>query len=227
VKDTDQEDERRRRSMRALLVALALGACVLPGALAVDPPGPLQGPDPLVCLVWLALIAPAVGCAAAALDLRGWPYAAAVPGAWIIALVVIDGASQRDLPSPLWAALAITGCFYFGLAVGIASRRRVWTAVASLLLASCALVAAPLVAGSFESQWPPGVASKLLDLSPATLFAESAGLDWMRAPGIYSPVGVDRFERASFSGALAGPAVLLVGCAAWAFAAWLAKRRSA
>jgi hypothetical protein len=207
----------RRRSALQLACALAFGALALPGFVPIARGG-AGGADPLAMLVWLAIVAPAAGCAAAAGGIAGWSYAASVPGIWAMALVIADGRSERDLATPLWAACALGGAFFAGHAAGTALGRRALAGIAPVAAVTLALVAAPSAAGLAGAPWPPGLASALLDLSPATLVAECAGVDWMRAPVIYDAVATDRFERAAWSGALAGPAALLLGCAAWALA---------
>jgi hypothetical protein len=222
--DSDEREVARRRSVRQLSLALAFGALALPGMIAVERPGVAAEPDPLALLVWLALVAPAAGCAAAAAGVAGWSYTAAVPGLWSIVLVIVDGRSERDLPTPLWGACALGGAFLLGHAAGTWCRARSLAAAAVLALGALALACAPFAAGRIGSPWPPGIASGLLDLSPATLAAECAGVDWMRTPVIYDAVATDRFERSAWSGALAGPAALLLGCAARALSSRAAAR---
>lgn len=61
----------------------------------------------------------------------------------------------------------------------------------------------------------PDTASRLLDLSPVTIAAESAGIDWMRHPAVYGPAGTDWFSgrRRPYSGT-SGAVALLLGIAA-------------
>jgi hypothetical protein len=92
--------------------------------------------------------------------------------------------------------------------------------------AACFLACGALNALAISGTWlasplPPALAARLLDLAPATLLSECAGLDWMRHPAIYEPAGtidIDPSLRVAWRGILAGPIVFLVGCAA-AFAA--------
>lgn len=60
----------------------------------------------------------------------------------------------------------------------------------------------------------PDLGARVLDAAPATLLAESAGLDWMRHPAVYAPAGTDWFSdrRAPFDGSLAALVALVVGC---------------
>ena len=104
---------------RHLLVALALAAAALPGAL----PGSRGDPDPVAFLTWLAFVAAPVGALAGGMRLPAWPNAAAVPGAWMVGLVAVDALAPRDLETPLWAALAASGLFALGFALGRVLRR--------------------------------------------------------------------------------------------------------
>jgi hypothetical protein len=216
----DSKEAAQRRASRQLRLSLALAAVAAPGLV------PLAGgaSDPLVLLLWLAHVAPATGAAAALLRLDGWPYGAAIAGAWSIVTVCVAGVSERIVPAPLWAMAAVAGLYYAGFAVGRAagSTRSSLAPVACVTLLASWLPLAPGVSGA---PWPAALASRLLDLSPATLVAECAGLDWMRTPGIYDPVGTDRFQRQAWSGELAGPASLLIGCTLWGCAAAWSRRR--
>jgi hypothetical protein len=82
-----------------------------------------------------------------------------------------------------------------------------------LLLVAALLAGLPGRGGALGAPLEPALARLALDLSPATLVLESAGVDWMRDPAVYDPVATDRFQRLPYRGALAGPLVLLVGCA--------------
>src|SRR5688500_15138660 len=111
---SDERERARRLSVRQLSLALAFGALALPGLIGIERPGGASGPDPPALLVWLAIVAPAAGCAASHVGLSGWSYAAAVPGLWSMLLVICDGRSERDLPAPLWGACALGGAFFLG-----------------------------------------------------------------------------------------------------------------
>lgn len=199
----------------SITLAVALLGCV----------GALGGGDPTGFLIWIAIFAPAGGFAVGALGVRPWLFAPAAPGAWMVTLALLDSASERDLPTPLWSALAWTGLFVLGLGLGRAgssstrgpgaeseARGRAFGGAGVLLLVAGALVALPGKGGAVAQAWPPSVASALLELSPATLVVESAGVDWMRHRAIYEPVGTDRFQRLPYRGELAGPLALVVGC---------------
>ena len=204
----------------AVAAAGALGAF---GALAGEP-------DPVRFLVWLSVVSLAGGVVAGGLGANLFPYGLAAPGLWMIALVVVDGRAVRDVPAPHWSALAWTGLFAAGTALGVALRRAgggaTWAGAGAALLAAGLLVVLPGRAAWAERPWPPAAARALLDLSPATLVVESGGIDWMRHASVYDPVGTDRFERTPYHGPLAGPLVLLVGCLLAAGAS-LAGRRQA
>lgn len=218
----DDRAKRDSKALRQLAGALALACVALPGALPVA-----QGPegnvsDPLVLLVWLALVAPATGAAAARFGLGLWPNGLALGGIWATLLVVIAGTSERVVPAPFWGALVVMGLVVGGYALGRLFER---TAVAlSVLLATLALVALPGIPGRFGLPWSPRCAATLLELSPATLAVEGSGIDWMRTAGVYGPVGADRLSRAPWTPELAGPLTVLVACALWG-AAELVRRR--
>ena len=209
---------------RQLIAALALGLLGLCGAL----PGE-RGPDALVCAGWVALIALPAGIASGALALRPWPFAAAVPALWMIELGVVTTLSERELPTPIWAALVWTGMYAAGF--GLA---RAWT-LEPLRAAALALVVVALLAGlpSLGARtgraFPPWLSARLIDLSPLSVCLESAGVDWMRHPALYEPAGtldIDPGMREPYRGRLAGPALLLVGCLLAAAGEWLARRRA-
>lgn len=201
-------------------LARALG-CAGIGVLGALPLEGL-GPDPVALLVWLALCAAPVGALAGGASMHAWIVAPVVPAVWSVALVAVDALSERDLPAPLWAAVAWTGLFAIGFGLGracaVASRGAAGAVtVAALLLFVCAgLVALPVGGGFLAEPWPPAVAARLVDLSPATLLAECAGLDWMRHPAMYAAAGaadIDPALRGAYRGLLAAPMVLVVGCA--------------
>jgi hypothetical protein len=57
---------------------------------------------------------------------------------------------------------------------------------------------------------------------------ESAGVrDWMWRAEVYEPVGIDRFVRRPYRGALAGPSTLVVGCLLAVFGARRGRRAAA
>lgn len=210
---------------RHLLVALGLAAVALPGALA----GSRGEPDPVAFLTWLAFVAAPAGALAGGLRVPAWPHAAAIPGVWMLVLVGVDGLAPRDLETPAWAALAATGLFALGYAVGRALRRERTASVAASLLALCAvLVLAPVSGGFLRAPWPGGASAVLLDASPATLLAECAGVDWLRHPAIYDAAGtadIDPRTRSPYRPPLAAGIVLVLGCTLALFAERSARAR--
>jgi len=183
--------------------------------------------DPHVLPVWWALVALPLGVHAGARGAGGWPYGLLPPIAWMLGYGFCSLALLEPAPSPAWCGLAACGLWSFGLALGawVAPRAR---GVCAAALFACAICCAlPIRAGRAEHTWAersPRAAALLLDLSPATLLVESAGLDWMRHRAIYHPAGTDWFSdrRAPYRGALASPLVFVLG---WALAL-LARRRA-
>ncbi len=207
---------------RELLLALSFGALGAFGTL----PG-RRGPDPLAALAWIAILALPCGLACGGLRLRPWPFAASVPALWMIALALAGVASERTLGTPLWAALGWTGIFAagWGLARACSAGAR---GVAIGLCLSLSLAVLPAAGAFLGRPWPAPVAARLLDLSPVGVCMESAGVDWLRHPAIYEPAGaldIDPGLRQPFRGKLAGPALLLLGCALAAFGTVRARAR--
>jgi len=203
------------------------GALVLAGTLGVWPSA-AQGADPVAALFWLSVLAPCAGALAAASGVLLLPLGWLVPVLWTLP-VLWASHPARPLPSPLWSLLAWTGLFAAGSALGEAARRRGWnirSAAALALVAAGALAVLPARAALDARPWPPSVARALLDLSPSALVIECAGVDWMRHAAVYDPAGTDRFARRPWPGELAGPAVLLVGCALAAAARRVPVRRT-
>jgi len=199
----------RSRSSVLLLVAAAGALGAWPGA---------RGPDPVALLVWLALVAFPAGWLSGALGARLLPLGWLVPASWWALAAAVGASSALEPPSLAWAALVWSGGFAAGLALGTLGRSRPWSGAGLALLACGTLAALPAPSPSpnawgERAQWPAPLARVLLDLSPATLVCESAGIDWMRHPAVYDRVGTDRFHRAPWRGSLAGPVALVVGCA--------------
>lgn len=196
------------RALAVALLSTALGAA--PAWLGVE--------GVVAALAWLGACAAPVGALAGALGLRLWPWGLAVPGAWAIASVWLEPPSGTVLASPAWAAMVVGGLFAGGLAVGRLAAVR---GAAVLALVALGLTVFPavgghgLLGGRPLGRVDPELGALALDLSPATLAVESAGVDWMRHRSVYDPVGSEWFSgaRAPYRGALAGPTVLLVGCA--------------
>jgi hypothetical protein len=144
---------------------------------------------------------------------------ALAPCAWSLAIAWCE-ARHGELPSAGFAACALYGLHAAGAALGRAlGAQRARRAAALALLAGCALALAPSRAGQGEpllARRAPRVAALVLDLSPATLALECAGLDWMRHPATYHPAGTDWYSdrRAPWRAPLAGSAALVLGCLA-------------
>jgi hypothetical protein len=216
---------KRSIGWRDLMFVLALALSGALGAL----PGSRSGPDPVALLAWLAVWSAPAGFVFGASRLSLWPWAAVPPAAWMGLVAVVDGLSSRDLPSPAWSALAWSGLFAAGFGAGRISLHRGLSGAGALLLASATLCALPVAAGHLGAPLPPAVSARLLDLSPATLVEECAGLDWMRHPAIYDPAGsadIDPSLRVAFRGPLAGPLVFVVGCALALAGEGIARARS-
>jgi hypothetical protein len=207
----------------------ALVACALAGALGALPAA-AGAPDPVACLGWLALLAPAAGCTLGALCVPFFGRASAVPGVWALVLVLVDLAAERDLPQPLWGLCAVVGLFGLGFAAGACAGRAPIT-LAGLVLLICLGLAglAPEGGLALESQplgaHRPDLVRALFELSPVTLAYDCAGWDWAHAnPVVYRSAGVEWFHRRPHDGALAGPVALVVGCVVAALGAALARR---
>ena len=216
-----------RPAAASLLRAVALAATALPGAL----PGQRGVADPVALLVWLACIAPAVGALAGGARSIAGAHAAAVPGAWKILLALVDASAPRDLASPLAAGAAGAGLFLAGFAVGRAlPPERTLAAAGGLAGCAALLVVLPLAGGWLAAPWSGPATAVLLDLSPATLLAECAGVDWLRHPAIYDAAGtadLDPARRSPYVPALAGGIALVLGCALAVAAARIDRQRAA
>ena len=212
-------------SLREFAAPLAIAAAGALGAI----PGSRGGADPVALIAWLALVAAPAGFACGATSARHWALAAIPPAAWMGLVAIVDGLSTRDLPSPAWAALAWTGLYAAGHGAARLARRGGASGVAALFLAAALLAALPVLPGFLGTPWPPPIAARLLDLSPATLIAECAGLDWMRHPATYAPAGaadIDPATRVAYGGALAGPIAFVVGCALAVLGEGIARSRA-
>jgi hypothetical protein len=198
------------------VLALAGGLGLLPSAT-----GAL---DPVAACAWLALFAPAAGILAGAEAPRRVLVALLVPAAWALGLALVGAREPRALPTPHWAACALVGLFAAGWALGVRVRAPLGAAghalFLGLVLAGASSGFGLLAGGSELARAHPEAARRLLDLSPLVLVLESAGRDWTHAqPELYARSGVEWVQRRPYPGNLAGPAVLVVGCAL----AWLAR----
>jgi hypothetical protein len=184
---------------------IALG-CVLAAPLAI------QARDSLALLAWLTLLAAPTGALYIGSSARRRSSALALVAIWVVLCWLA-------LPRPAAAAFgstvgALSGLGLLGAAVGRGFRSPV-TAVAACLLAGVLLTwVAPAGCLLRGAPWPPAVGAILLDLSPLSLTAESAGVDWMRHPFVYDSVGSASIgpELRSPWGGLAGPLCFVLGC---------------
>ena len=201
-------------------------------------PGAAGPGDAYVALGLSGVVLPACGCAAA-LGGVDWRRAGlAVSWAWTASFVVAALIGPRALEAG-WSWLALA-CLWAGWGMagagsgarlvrrGETSRASTWSSGAGLCLvwvASGALLTglpgrvervpkAPSAPAGW-AQSAPDRAALLLDISPATWAFEVAGVDWMRHPAVYEPAGTDWFSgsRRPWSGGVAGPLALVLGCA--------------
>ena len=195
----------------------AVGA--LPGA---------RGPEPVALLVWISMWAVPAGVLSGGGSAPLWPIAPVAPALWMALVGLVAAASTRVLPAPAWSALAWTGLFAVGFACGRTFPRQRWRVAAAALFLAGALNALSISGAWLAAPLPAALSARLLDLAPATLLAECAGLDWMRHPAIYEPAGaldIDPALRVAWRGFLAGPIVFLVGCVAALLADRIARRK--
>jgi len=201
-----------------------LAGCALAGGLGLLP-GAGGGADPVALLGWLALLAPAAGVLCGGSGAAFFPFALAVPACWLLLLVLGAARAVGTLPSPLWAACALTGLFGLGFALG-ARTRSPWPVaglalVLGLVLSGASVGLGLLAGGSELAREHPAAAARLLDVSPLVLLFDCAGHDWTHAqPEVYAQGGVEWVQRRPWPGSVAGPTLLVLGCAL----AWLARR---
>ncbi len=100
---------------------------------------------------------------------------------------------------------------------------------ASLLALALCLFLTGVPAGFWlfsDPPWSANLAARLLDLSPAALLLETAGVDFLRLPAVYGPVGADSMDpnlRLAW-GNLAGWGVGVLGLCL-STVAWICHRR--
>lgn len=189
-----------------------LFSAALVGALPV-----LLARDPALSIAWVALWAAPAGALVGATSggtSRGL-LAALVPVSWVLAGLRLVGPA---VPSAGWAALVVAGLFGVGYGIGAWRSRSAWSSASALLVLGAILAWLPGLDGfaGTPPPWSPRTAARLLGLAPTSIAVESAGVDWMHHSAVYSNVGTDRMGpdvRTAWRGFLAGPTLLLVGCA--------------
>lgn len=189
------------------VLGLSLAGLVL-GLLGLLP-GAAGALEPRAFLGWLVLVAPALGAWLAGCGL-GPLGLVALPVAWLLLGALATGAFAP------WAACGVLGLYGAGVALG---RRHGAQASGAALAVTLVLAGAPQgfgwLAGGAElaRAGAPELAARLLDLSPLVFIFDCAGVDWVHAqPEVYARAGIEWFPRRPWSGHLAGPAVLVVGC---------------
>lgn len=185
---------------RLLFGVLIGGLGLLPGAAGAGDGNTLLG--------WLALAAPALGTWLAGAGLGA--ELALAPLAWSLAWCGCVGAQFTP-----WPPCVVGGLFALGVALGRRSGSAAAGAAFFLTLgaAGLSLGFGWLPAGADLAQSAPTLAARLLDVSPLVLVFDAAGFDWLHAqPEVYAKAGAEWFPRRPWSGNLAGPAVLVVGC---------------
>ena len=198
-----------RELLPGLLPGLFLG--LLPGGLALG--ADRMGLGPVPGLVFAGLLAPLVGARLGGVGaLAAGRMALAALGVWICWSFV----PRTDA---LGVLCAWSGLMLLGSGLGSLLRGR-WSLDSSVLGAALFLLAAFLTVlpggagrvdgGAFE----PEITAWLLDLSPASLMVESAGIDWLRHPAVYGPAGGDAIgpDLRGPWGPLAGGVLALLGC---------------
>ncbi|HIL36446.1 MAG TPA: hypothetical protein EYG26_03095 [Planctomycetes bacterium] len=194
-----------------MLVGLCLGAVALAAA--------RWGAGPVPALVFAALLAPMIG---ACLGAAG----PGVPKLWasfrmgLAALVILACWALVPGVDPVGVVLAWSGLMLLGSGLAALMHGR-WSIDrrslgAALFFLGALLSALPGGAGRLQGgAFDPATTAWLLDLSPATLMVESAGLDWLRHPAVYGPAGGDALgpDLRGPWGALAGGVLALVGYA--------------
>ncbi len=175
-------------------------------------------------LWWAALVAPCTS----ALATGCWrPWLGGMASlSWLVAWTWLG----RDLPREhlLGGLGGLVGLLCCGWAMGqIAGPRSVLSAALMALVLCLFLTGAPAGFWLFsDPPWSPSLAARLLDVSPAALLMESAGVDFLRLPAVYGPVGADCMDpnlRLAW-GNLAGWGVGVLGLCL-STAAWTCHRR--
>lgn len=201
----------------AALLGLGLGLLLVP---SVARPGLFSSPG-----LWSAVASVAFGALVGA---GSWSFegrsgfavssCAALAGPIAFAL---DPDFMSALQSPWGAQVALGGLALAGAALGAWAVR---FGLSALTLAGWLLLLAILGQGAamgWGVMWGspafgPRVTAGLLDLSPYGFVLECGGVDWMRGSALYEGAGTDRIGpglRSSWSGAVAAPMLVVVGCA--------------
>jgi hypothetical protein len=204
---------RRSRPRRALGWALGLALPWFPVAAG--------GADLLALLAFVTVAAVPVGAAAGALGVHFLRASVAWSANFVAAAAaaVLWGPLRQGEPSIWDAACGVApalGLALAGLGLGCRWSERLGPLCALATALVLAAIGLPLGGGLGLGPLPsqsPERAALWLDLSPLTLAAEAAGIDWMRHPSIYDAAGTDWFSgaRRPYRGLEAGVA-LVVGC---------------
>ena len=204
------------RGSGAGLVWLAFGLLILPPvALPVAVPSPG---------LWSAASVAACGAllGASSWSLRG-PSALAIAACASLcgpAALALDPVLLSALHRPLGAFGALSGLGLIGAAAGS------WAARSEVhpIVFACWLVLVALLGQGAATGWGvvgatpafgPELTAALLDLSAQGFVLECGGVDWMRGSALYDAAGTDRIGpglRSSWSGAVAAPLAIVVGC---------------
>jgi len=178
-----------------------------------------HGPDPFFALAWLVLCAAGAGFLCGARGVRLLPLGLLVPGIWMVVLVQVDLAGERDLAAPIAPGLCLAGLFLLGLGLGAARPAAdAWRGAGLLLCAAAALAVLPLAPGRLAGEGAlaaahPRLAAVMLELTPLAPVFDAARWDWAHAnPPTYRLAGVEWISRAPWEGGLAAAALLVVGC---------------
>lgn len=219
-------DGARRASLQATVKAAAwLGLLAVLGLA----PGASGRPAPLATLVWLAVLAIPSG-AYCAMQARALTSAGLALAVMALVLAAAQWLGRSPLPN-YWAGLGACAVLVgLGLALGSLLGGRTQTSLALATTLVGALLVLPSASSIQREPWPRALRAVVLDLSPATVAAEWAGVDWMRHPAVYDSSGTVDFDpgtRTAYRASLAGALVFVVGCAAAWFQGRASQRHSA
>jgi len=204
-------------------IAVPAGLAAL-GALAARPEGALVWCFVCALCAPLALAAAQPAATGATLAWRAVLCGFALVAAACAAVEFRHGGVPRLAP-----VLALLGCVAFAATAVAGAAPRAAARVAPLVAA--ALVVASHLPDLFGydpgafARLAPRLGALVLDVQPAALVAEAAGLDWMRHGRVYEAAGTDWFSdlRRPHDGTLAALVALVVGCLALV----VARRRAA